>query len=429
MRLIRGRATGATLTFLFADLRDYTSFVEAKGDAAATLLIRDFRRIVRAQLALVGGGEIKTEGDSFYLVFTTALRAVQCAVAVLNEVELATRAHPDRPMNVGIGIHAGEPVELERQFVGSAVNLTARLGSAAAAGELLISDTVRGLLRTSGLPPLTERTGITLKGINDAPRIFSVDWRAMDYLSAGDAPAASRPFMSRRRLVAGAGAAAVVASLGAVVLRSSASERSGGQTVATSGGPAVVLPAHGPLIFELDRTPAGSERVVSSSNNPALDRIRFTGSAVEFLVSPGSWASFSVRDLAPDDFVADFAVAPVEGEGVIALWFRGRAGRQDQVRLAPLTGDLTVQVVSSFEADAAPVRLFGPATRVPPSRTEERALAISARGRDIVVSLNGTEVAKVSDATAASGAMGVVANATSGRPLRIELRRLRVYGP
>ena len=60
----------ATRTFLFADLREYTTFVERHGDAAAATLIADYRRIVRTELARHEGGEIKTEGDSFYVVFT-----------------------------------------------------------------------------------------------------------------------------------------------------------------------------------------------------------------------------------------------------------------------------------------------------------------------------------------------------------------------
>jgi len=149
-----------TLTFLFADIRDYTSFVEQHGDAQAGRLIAEFRKMVRAQLAATGGGEVKTEGDSFYLVFRTAGQAVRCGAAILKEAEL--RSRPDRALRVGVGIHAGEPIPLERQFVGSAVNLAARIGSAAESGELLISDTVRGLLRTSGLPPLTEHAPMQL---------------------------------------------------------------------------------------------------------------------------------------------------------------------------------------------------------------------------------------------------------------------------
>ena len=173
-----------TLTFLFADIRDYTSYVEQHGDAQAGRLIAEFRKMVRAQLAATGGGEVKTEGDSFYLVFRTAGQAVRCGAAILREAEL--RSRPERPLRVGVGIHAGEPIPLERQYVGSAVNLAARIGSAAESGELLISDTVRGLLRTSGLPPLTEHASMTLKGIQDVPRIYSVDWHQMESMSVGE---------------------------------------------------------------------------------------------------------------------------------------------------------------------------------------------------------------------------------------------------
>ena len=205
-----------TLTFLFADIRDYTSFVEQHGDAQAGRLIAEFRRIVRAQLAATGGGEVKTEGDSFYLVFRTAGQAVQCGAAILHEAELFSR--PDRALRVGVGIHAGEPVALEGQYVGSAVNLAARIGSAAESGELLISDTVRGLLRTSGLPPLTEHAPIQLKGIQEVPRIYSVDWHHMESMSAGeDRPdRALAPKVRGRVDLAAAGVLGLLTGLGAV---------------------------------------------------------------------------------------------------------------------------------------------------------------------------------------------------------------------
>jgi class 3 adenylate cyclase len=62
--------------FLFADLRGYTAFVEARGDEAAAELLRTYRGIVRGVIARFDGAEIRTEGDSFYVVFRSASDAV-----------------------------------------------------------------------------------------------------------------------------------------------------------------------------------------------------------------------------------------------------------------------------------------------------------------------------------------------------------------
>jgi predicted ATPase/class 3 adenylate cyclase/DNA-binding CsgD family transcriptional regulator len=165
-----------TLTLLFADLRDYTAFVERYGDFAATTLIADYRRLVRGEVGRVGGAEIKTEGDSFYVVFEAATDAIRCGMSILRQAERYSGARPNRQMRVGIGIHSGEPQPHEGQYVGGAVNVAARLAQQADAGELLITDVVRCLLPKSSAPPVRERTGLTLKGIADAPHVFSVEW-------------------------------------------------------------------------------------------------------------------------------------------------------------------------------------------------------------------------------------------------------------
>ena len=60
----------------------------------------------------------------------------------------AARSTDAAPIRVGIGVHAGETVETAEGYVGSAVNVAARVCSQAKAGELLVTDTVRGLTRT-----------------------------------------------------------------------------------------------------------------------------------------------------------------------------------------------------------------------------------------------------------------------------------------
>src|SRR5206468_7631824 len=46
--------TEATRTFLFADLRDYTGFVERNGDQAAATLVATYRRLVRQRVGEIG---------------------------------------------------------------------------------------------------------------------------------------------------------------------------------------------------------------------------------------------------------------------------------------------------------------------------------------------------------------------------------------
>ena len=119
---------------------------------------------------------------------------------------------------MGVGVHAGESVAEGEGFVGSAVNIAARICAVAAAGEVLVSDTVRSLVRTSLPLTFRSRGRPRLKGIAEPIELFAVT-PAVETTSVRQAPAA-RP--SRRRLVVvGIGALLVIAlagPLGASVL-------------------------------------------------------------------------------------------------------------------------------------------------------------------------------------------------------------------
>ncbi|HEY8808200.1 MAG TPA: AAA family ATPase [Candidatus Limnocylindria bacterium] len=190
---IRRKASTAARAFLFSDLRDYTSYVEAKGDAAAARLLREYRTLVRREVARHDGAEVKTEGDSFYVVFDSALSAIECAVSILRAAEVQNDRDPSMPLRIGVGLHAGETVEYDDQFVGSAVNIASRLAGKAQAMELIISDTLRGLVRTSQSLAMTDRGPLELKGVAEPIRAWSVEWRER---SAAAAPPATPPPMA-----------------------------------------------------------------------------------------------------------------------------------------------------------------------------------------------------------------------------------------
>src|ERR671919_318689 len=87
-----------TRGFLFADLRGYTDFVDTHGASAAASLLSRYRALARAAIARYDGAEIKTEGDSFYVVFGSVSDAVRCGLALTADARAATAAHPDEPI-------------------------------------------------------------------------------------------------------------------------------------------------------------------------------------------------------------------------------------------------------------------------------------------------------------------------------------------
>jgi len=169
-----GHEPTATKTFLFADLRGYTAYIEREGDAAGSEVIAEYRRLVRLEIARARGHEMQTEGDGFFVVFDSAHLGLGCAMGIVRAAGAHTASRPERPIRVGIGIHSGEPLVQDGDYVGIAVNIAARLAQHAAPGEILVSDVVRGLLRAASLPPMRRREGIVLKGIEDPPAAYAV---------------------------------------------------------------------------------------------------------------------------------------------------------------------------------------------------------------------------------------------------------------
>src|SRR5215212_821127 len=114
-------------THLFSDLRGYTTFLEQAGNAAGAAMLERYRKLVRSALARHGGREVSTDGDAFYVVFPSASSAVNCGLAIVEDAARENSTQPHQPIQVGVGIHTGEVVETAETFVGTAVNVAARI--------------------------------------------------------------------------------------------------------------------------------------------------------------------------------------------------------------------------------------------------------------------------------------------------------------
>ncbi len=69
-----------TVTLLFSDIEGSTVMTERLGDLRMQEVLMAHHSIVREQVSAFGGFEVKSMGDGFMLAFSSARRALQCAV-------------------------------------------------------------------------------------------------------------------------------------------------------------------------------------------------------------------------------------------------------------------------------------------------------------------------------------------------------------
>src|SRR4051794_37681120 len=136
---------GGTVTFVFTDIEGSTRLLQELGDEGYGRVSGDHRRIVRETFGAREGREIDTQGDAFFFSFPRARDAVAAAVAA--QRALHEHAWPDaREVRVRMGLHTGEPHVGDEGYLGIDVVRAARIASAGAGGQILISETTRALL-------------------------------------------------------------------------------------------------------------------------------------------------------------------------------------------------------------------------------------------------------------------------------------------
>jgi branched-chain amino acid transport system substrate-binding protein len=221
-----------TRGFLFSDLRAYTDFVETHGAASAASLLDRYRALVREAIKRFGGAEIKTEGDSFYVVFNSVSSAVRCGLVITGNAIADAVDHGDELIRVGIGIHAGETVETAEGYVGSPVNIAARICSQAGPNEVLVSETVRALTRTV-LPVRFEARGRRqLKGIAEPVALYAVIESAPGAVPWAEPQKRPVPLARRIILLGGAAVTAVVVVvIASILFRSTVTPGAGSSAV------------------------------------------------------------------------------------------------------------------------------------------------------------------------------------------------------
>jgi YVTN family beta-propeller protein len=188
------------ITFLFTDIEGSTKLLKQLRGRYADVLA-EHQRLLRAAFAAHGGYEVDTQGDAFFVAFTSARDALLAAV----EGQLALRSHawPDGiEVKVRMGLHTGQAVAAGGRYTGLAVHRAARIGAAGHGGQVLVSQATQTLLEDE-----EEDLHIFMRDLGDQ-RLKDLDRPVRLYQAAADGlPASFPPLRSEAELPATAEAA------------------------------------------------------------------------------------------------------------------------------------------------------------------------------------------------------------------------------
>jgi len=153
-------------TVLFTDIVDSTRTAAKMGDRDWHALLDAHDAVVRSQLTRFRGREVNTSGDGFLVMFDGPQRAIRCAMAIRDAVQVLG-------IEVRAGLHTGECEVRGDDIGGIGVHIGARVSTLAGPNDVLVSSTLRDLVIGSGLE-FEERGVHELKGVPGEWKLFRV---------------------------------------------------------------------------------------------------------------------------------------------------------------------------------------------------------------------------------------------------------------
>src|SRR6266568_4854705 len=181
-----------TVTFLFTDIEGSTRLLEELGAEDYANALAEHRRVLREAFERHGGVEVDTQGDAFFVAFSTAPGALDAARAAQAELELPVR----------MGLHTGTPLLTEEGYVGADVHRAARIAAAGHGRQVLVSTASAALLDRDELRDLGEHR---LKDFDGPVRIFQLgghEFPPLKTLYRTNLPVPATPFLGREHELA-----------------------------------------------------------------------------------------------------------------------------------------------------------------------------------------------------------------------------------
>lgn len=152
---------------MFTDIVGYTALMQ-KDEYAAVKMRERHRTEFKKHHEDYDGEIVQYYGDGTLSVFTSGVKAVECAIAIQKALQR------DRPLPLRIGLHLGDIVYDGTEVYGDGVNLASRIESQGIAGSILLSEKLNDELKNQPHIPTLSMGFFELKNIAKPVEIYAV---------------------------------------------------------------------------------------------------------------------------------------------------------------------------------------------------------------------------------------------------------------
>src|SRR5438477_12113564 len=163
------------ITLMLGDIADARSAADEMGAEPWERLISDHHLLVERIVSHHDGGVQKFEGDGFIASFNSAHGGLHAGVEL--QRMFAGAGGGGEGLAMRIGVHSGFVIANPEQLLGRNVVLAARIASAAKAGEILVSSTLKQYTQTDPSFTFEPRGEHHFKGLHGEHEVYSVAWR------------------------------------------------------------------------------------------------------------------------------------------------------------------------------------------------------------------------------------------------------------
>ncbi len=177
---------GDALSIVFTDIEDSTFLTDRMGDATWEAIIDEHNDIIREEIHIHAGFEVKLTGDGFLIAFADAVQALHCAVQIQHRVTArADERGASWPVHVRVGIHRGDVIlRPGGDILGRAVNMASRIMDKGRGGDIVASaafvDAVEPKITRKFWTDFGDRR---LRGLSERVRVYRFEWPAYIHIN------------------------------------------------------------------------------------------------------------------------------------------------------------------------------------------------------------------------------------------------------